>query len=104
MSERSFKTEFPDFPEADMPPIPEGWEDHSWHNDAGPSFYAGDVVVFVDWKDPEMSDWAECRKAGRAKRFNASRLIREDGEVTDYGDDIISTDDWSELLAVVAAA
>jgi hypothetical protein len=30
----TFQTEFPDFPVADMPTIPEGLEDTSWRNDA----------------------------------------------------------------------
>jgi hypothetical protein len=33
-----YQTEFPHFPAADMPAIPEGFADTSWHNIASPSF------------------------------------------------------------------
>jgi hypothetical protein len=103
MADRTYRDEFPDFAAADMPPIPAHWQDHSWHNDACPSFYAGDrVVIFVDFLDPDWSDFAEERKSGQFHRFNASRLVVDNGEVTDMGEEVCSTDDWDELLAAVA--
>ena len=35
---KDWRIEFPDFPVEDMPTLPEGWVDASWHNDACPSF------------------------------------------------------------------
>jgi hypothetical protein len=37
----SYREEFPDFDPAAMPAIPQHWGDTSWHNDACPSFDAG---------------------------------------------------------------
>lgn len=33
-----YQVEFPDFPAADMPAVPEGWTDESWGNEGCPSF------------------------------------------------------------------
>ena len=61
-----FKTEFPDFPPADVPPVflATPWADHSWHNDACPSFMRlvpnGDgkeVHVFVDYADKAKREY-----------------------------------------------
>ena len=64
----NYKTEFPDFPDADVPPVflAAPWTDHSWHNDACPSFVRvipnGDgkeVHVFVDYADIKLREYFE---------------------------------------------
>lgn len=59
----TYKTEFPDFPDADIPPVflAAPWRDQSWHNDACPSFARplGDgkeVHVYVDYVDESARD------------------------------------------------
>lgn len=54
--------EFPRFD--DTLPTLEGFEDYSWHNDACPSLGKelpnGDFIcIFVDYKDKELSDFAD---------------------------------------------
>jgi len=71
---RIFK-EFPDFPIACAPELPDGWEDTSWHHDECPSYSAHGAQVFInlddkfcfiicDAKDGETfymtNDWKEC--------------------------------------------
>ena len=49
MQERpiTFQTEFPDFPTADMPKLPEGFENTSWHNNSAPSSENRDETLLV---------------------------------------------------------
>jgi hypothetical protein len=51
-----WRIEFPDFPVEDMPTLPAGWVDASWHNDACPSFVNERLkaAMFIDYRDPEM--------------------------------------------------
>lgn len=51
-----YREEFPNYPVADMPTLPEGWEDESWHNDVCPSFRndALRVRLFIDY--PKLED------------------------------------------------
>jgi hypothetical protein len=62
----NYTIEFPDFPTADVPPVFLGppWADHSWHNDACPSFVRvipnGDgkeIHVYVDYADQELREY-----------------------------------------------
>lgn len=95
-----WQREFPDFPPEDMPAIPAGWEDASWHNETCPSFHIGESLrVFIDYADPAKSEYPEERRSGHLQRFSLHPL--EDGQVSDKPV-IIWTDDWSELLAAVA--
>jgi hypothetical protein len=87
----SWKTEFPNFPEADMPAIPEGWSDESWHNDACPFFKVNERIgVYVGYSDPKMKTDIE------DPRF-VIVAIDENGEVFDGS----GTNDWNELLEFV---
>lgn len=83
--------EFPDYPIDSLPPLPEGWQDMSWANDACPCFGFGDLIIFIDF--PEAKD----REFPETKRFSVMRspeLAERDGTRLD-------SDDWSEVLAFV---
>jgi hypothetical protein len=56
-----FHMEFEDFPVADMPTMPPGFEDCSWHNDLSPSFEhsARGLQLWVDYADPELREFPE---------------------------------------------
>lgn len=49
----AWRAEFPDYPTEDMPVLPEGWVDASWHNDACPSFVNDKLraALFTDYRD-----------------------------------------------------
>ena len=54
---------FPDFPAADLPPVPVGWQDNSWHNDTCPKYSPVDqslsLDVYIDYIDPAKSERGE---------------------------------------------
>jgi hypothetical protein len=94
----SYQTEFPNFPVADLPAIPAGWQDESWHNDACPFFLANPSLgVWVDYADPQQSDFGDEREA----RFMVVPM--EDGQHPDSAEALLVTDDWDALLAFVAS-
>lgn len=80
--------EFPDFDLATLPPIPEGWTDSSWHNDACPSFTKGELQLFIDYADPAR------RELGiEAPRFALMRMP----DLT-----LCWSDEWADVLAAIA--
>ena len=86
------KTEFPDFPDSDMPAIPAGFEDSSWHNDACPSMRNAtlQLLIWINYSDPEKQEtlgWP---------RFLVVDENDERGEAT------LETDDWNEVLQHLA--
>ena len=60
----NWKTEFPAFPLSDMPELPPGFVDISWHNDACPNFHnaALGLCVFVDYLNPAMRDYPDTER------------------------------------------
>ena len=92
----TWQTEFADFPAADMPAIPQGWIDSSWHNDTCPSFQflVGTEAdsnyqfarVWIAESDPELREYLDC------PRFT----ITFEGNVFFAA---FATDDWQEVLA-----
>jgi len=91
----TYQTEFPDFAAADMPQIPAGWQDISWHNDSCPGFSATPqalagtgVSIWVDYAD------ASRREVPESPRFTVYMTDAEGNQIADF-----STDDWAELLA-----
>lgn len=95
-----WQREFPSYPVETMPPIPAGWSDLSWHNDAMPSFLITDSLgVWVDYLDPAHSDFPEWRKGGEMKRFTLVPM--QDGQHIDTIDlPYLESDDWDEVLAM----
>jgi hypothetical protein len=91
-----FRTEFPDFPAADMPAMPEGFEDSSWGNDACPSISSEKLglLVYVDYVDTSK------REEGCEFRF-AVFPLDEDGSIDHDRGLLQTTDDWAEVLALI---
>jgi hypothetical protein len=89
-----FTREFPDFPAADMPAIPAGFEDVSWHNDSCPSFMneAAGLILFVDFADTAKREYPE------TTRFNVN--VWEDGNT---GIEVVASDEWQVVLDAIAA-
>ena len=84
----------------DMPDLPPGWEDTSWHNDTCPSYRKGRTMVFIDYPDPAD------RELDTGHRFSAYALDEEgcmyftgDGSGED---DLLHTDSWDEVLRLFA--
>ncbi|BCJ90012.1 hypothetical protein IZ6_07470 [Terrihabitans soli] len=95
-AQRAFRTEFPDFPEADLPELPPGFTDESWRNDTCPSFHnaAARLTLYCDYADPASRDHPE------VPRYSLYETD-EDGCLT--GTEIVSTDDWTIILAKIEA-
>jgi hypothetical protein len=93
----TFQTEFPDFPAADLPAIPAGFNDTSWHNNSAPSFEnrAVGLSIWIDYADVSL------REFEGGKRFIVHPIDAEGAFTSD--DAILETDDWSEVQAFVAA-
>lgn len=77
---------FPDYPTADLPPIPAHWRDSSWHNDACPSFTVAGLQVFIDYADPAK------REHPGEPRFCVT---------TEDADNVLATDIWDEVVLAV---
>lgn len=91
------KGQFPAYPAADLPEMPEGFEDASWHNDSSPSIEnrALGLRVWIDFLKPEDRDLPE------TERFTVQAIDAE-GEALDEGD-LLNTDEWADVLALIAA-
>ena len=88
-------------PEADVPAwFDEHCEDNSWCNDAMPIFhYNRALAVFVDYADPDQSEFAAERRSGRYKRFSVVAINPSDA-LNAYADhDLFQTDCLEELKA-----
>lgn len=92
----SFRTEFPDYPADQMPTIPEGFADCSWHNDGCPYFWNEEkrLGLFVDYPDP--SD----RETPETSRFMLLRTDSDGGP----GAMVEDSDDWDAITAAIAGA
>jgi len=90
----TYRDEFPDFDPATMPAIPASWSDQSWHNDACPTFDAGNgLLVSVNYADTALREWGSDRP-----RFTVQRPAEDWSTVAD----LLATDSWDEVLALVA--
>lgn len=101
-----WQAEFPDMEADKLPPIPEHWEDHSWHNDACPFWSVSPCLgVFVDYADAAKSDFPNDRAGGALKRFHPVPL--QHGQHWDDRcgprPDLGMSDDWNETLALCIA-
>lgn len=91
-----FHSVFTDYPLVDLPPIPAGWRDVSWRNDACPCWEVlsqdETLYVFCDYADEDKRDYGP-----GVARFSISSVMGWDGSrVT-----VFDTDDWDELITVL---
>jgi hypothetical protein len=92
----SYRSAFPDFDPATLPPIPDGWEDQSWHNDAMPCFGIGKLHVMIDFADEAL------RETEGHPRF---AVYSFDPDVDEMASDVLlATDDWDAVVAFVKVA
>lgn len=91
----TFHIEFPDFPADEMPEVPASFDDVSWHNDACPSFVSDalGLQIFIDYKDPNQREFPE------TERFS----VQSQDHGVEVSGPSLATDDWSEVLAFIAA-
>ncbi len=83
--------EHPRFPLDALPAIPAGWVDTSWGNDTGPSFEAPNgMTIYLSYPDSHTRDDEPDTRFG---------IVLHGDETID----ILSTDDWTEVLAVIDA-
>ena len=92
----TYKTEFPDYPAADMPALPEGFIDNSWHNNSAPSYEsrALGLNIWIDYADPKMHEIQS------GKRFQVYPIEAKFGGFL-ADDPILETDSWDDVLALI---
>lgn len=90
-------SEFPDYPEKDMPKLPEGWTDRSWRQEPTPCFIheATGIILWIDYP-PHMrqDDEVDC------ERFFAQRCLEkhpEAGWQMNELADLFATDDVAQM-------
>ena len=89
----NYKTEFRFF-DFEIPPLPEGFTDESWHNNVCPSFErkyndTEFVTLWVNYANPER------RECG-GKQFILT--ILQDDDLCNDIKFILETDSWDEML------
>lgn len=92
----TYQTEFPDYPVASMPAIPEGFTDRSWRNEACPCFIheASGVMLLIGYPDPEQRDWDGARfLAMRCPTYHPEAGWQIDGEMIE----LFESDDWATV-------
>jgi hypothetical protein len=96
----SFYLEFSNYGPMDID-IPDGFIDHSWHNDACPSFYNPDLrlVLHTDYADPSRRDTPDL---GRFRLYTYG--VNSDGQPDPYEtkERLAEVDDIDEVLEVIA--
>lgn len=88
----NYQKEFPDFPRADLPAIPQGFEDNSWHNDSCPNFTSAELGLRI---------WVDFADKAQREHPDASRFTLEPSDNEDSITDPICTDDWAVILEAV---
>lgn len=89
----NYRIEFPDFPAIDMPAIPEGFADSSWHNDSCPSLISEELGlrIWIDYVQVELREHAD----------DGYRFVlmpdNNDDDITEH----VCTDDWAAILAAI---
>jgi len=93
----NYKKEFPYF-DFDIPSIPNGFIDASWHNDVSPKFErkyneTHTVAFWVDFLD-------ESRRECGGKQFTVLIQLTDDDGVGSYIEPeyVIETDSWDEAI------
>lgn len=88
-----YRREFPDFPTEAWPSLPDGFADHSWHNDACPSIENRKLGlhIFIDYPDP-------AHRMMSGKQYVVGTLDAGSALTDDV---LLETDDWSRVLRLV---
>jgi hypothetical protein len=89
----TYAIEFPDFPAADLPVIPDGFADESWHNDAMPCFASDTFRIWIDYTDETKREYQG------GTRFAVCRLSDADNGA----DAFLQTNEWREVLRAIYA-
>jgi len=95
---------FPDFPLESIPALPGAFYDASYDNDACPMFLDErlGLALYIDYPDPAMSAVPDAEDG--YERFSVRRMEWCGANGWQMGDvSIIDSDDWSEILAAIAA-
>lgn len=77
---------FPEYDVTTLPFIPKDWMDISWRNDVCPSWQSNGYQIFVNFENPDD------RETG-GERFSVCDI--------EFGDCLLSTDNWAEVLDYV---
>ena len=87
----TYKQAFPDFPAADLPVMPDGWQDVSFRQDACPSFRRAPFTLYVNYADPAKREFPE------SPRYCI---------ISDYAPDVtvVESDDWQIVFEAMEAA
>jgi len=90
----TYREQFPDYPPKAFPPIPEGFEDCSWHNNACPCLVSDvyQMTIWLDYEDP-----AQRENGPSYARFTVTHQQHgiETGRWAEY------TDSWSDVLRII---
>lgn len=87
-----YRKEFPDFPPADMPAMPQGFEDNSWHNDSCPNFISEELGLRI---------WIDYTEKEKREHDGGTRFALEPSDNEDDITDPIISDDWQVILDAV---
>ena len=92
----TYAKEFPAYSTSDMPSLPAGWEDISWHNDLMPRFINHDLGLglWIDHSDPALAAWPQ---QGRFGLY----IVDHNGD-WDGMSHIIDTYDFNAVLHCIA--
>lgn len=95
----NYREAFPDFGELDVV-LPPGFVDCSFRNDSCPAFVDEErgLFLFVDYADP---DRREVPDLSRFSLVEGTRHPIHGLQRTAQDVDVVSTDDWDEVLAVL---
>jgi hypothetical protein len=89
----SWQYEFPDM--TDMPEIPAGFHDESWHNDTCPNFASDDETkalrIWIDYPDQAL----------REEGGWGSRFVLQRGPYGEENETICETNDWQDILDAI---
>jgi hypothetical protein len=92
--------EFPDFDQATLPTIPNGWEDTSWHNDQCPGFVTPEgCTVYVGYVG-RLGDESDTRYSVRVMEMPDPEGGWQMPGTNTFPD--LDSDDWGAVLAHVA--
>lgn len=94
-----WQQEFPNFPAADIPALSAEWEDHSWHNDAGPTFYNPRLRAWVFILPRDRALWQE--EVEGLPRISAYYDAHDNAPLVDLDKPLAEGEEWADVLAAI---